>query len=79
MISEFAAVDLANLAWAFAKLEVSEPTMLEFLRSRTTVLMVELTPAPLAKMAWAFARLEMRDEPLLDALASQTSQIYGWS
>eukprot|EP00439_Symbiodinium_sp_Y106_P081820 s699_g20.t3 len=60
MISEFAAVDLANLARTPAKAEASGPIMLELLRSRTTVLMVELTPAPLAKMAWAFGRLEMR-------------------
>eukprot|EP00439_Symbiodinium_sp_Y106_P081840 s699_g20.t4 len=65
MISEFAAVDLANLARTPAKAEASGPIMLELLRSRTTVLMVELTPAPLAKMAWAFGRLEMRGRGVL--------------
>jgi len=59
MLGQFEAVDLANLAWAFAKMAFHDQPFLSTVSGYALVRVDELQAMGLTKVAWAFARLDV--------------------
>ena len=72
LMDEFKAQDLANAAWAFAKLGQLDEKLCAALARATHSRMSEFKPQGLANTAWAFATLGQSDEKLFAALTRPT-------
>ena len=69
-MSEFNAQDIANMAWAFAKLGQSDEKLFAALARAAQLRMNGFTVQELVNTAWAFATLGQSDEKLFAAVAS---------
>ena len=58
-MGKFNAQDLANIAWAFAKVGQSNATVFTALAEETRRRMCEFSAQDLASMAWAFAKADL--------------------
>ena len=71
ILREFNAQNLANMVWAFAKLEMNEEALMKAVGRRALETLGEFNAQGLATMVWAFAKLRVNDAELLRALASR--------
>ena len=68
-MNEFKPQELANAAWAFAKLGRSDQKLFAALARAAEQRLVEFNAQDLANMAWAFAKVGQLEEKLFAALA----------
>lgn len=62
--------ELADTAWAFAKLGCEDRTLMDAIASEAIRKISEVTTQCIAHLAFAFATLGIQNGPLLDALSS---------
>lgn len=69
-MKSFGAQAVANTAWAFARMRVTDGPLLVAARQAAVRQSPELNPRGLSNIAWAFATLECLDTPASAALAA---------
>jgi len=70
MISQFDGQNLANTAWALAKLLVEDCPLLQAIASSARRTINVCQPQELANIAWSFAALVLFHDPLSSAISS---------
>lgn len=70
-ITLFSEQSLANLAWAYAMLDIYDEPLMTAIAAAARPMLKEFSPHDLAYLAWALAQFNMKDEPLLDALSAE--------
>ncbi len=74
-IENFNAREVANTAWAFATLKVSNTKLFDALSHRAQQIITEFIPQNVSNTAWAFATLNISNTKLFDALSQRAQQI----
>jgi len=69
-IDDYNQQNIANTAWAFAKLVVTHQPLLASISAAAITRSSEFIPQGLANLAWALAKLVVLDAPLMPALSS---------
>lgn len=67
------AQELSSLAWALAKVVVSDTPLMHGIAQSCQRHLLEFPPRALSITAWSFATLAFRDTPLLGAIAAEAS------
>mmetsp|Transcript_176062 Transcript_176062/g.564532 ORF Transcript_176062/g.564532 Transcript_176062/m.564532 type:complete len:124 (+) Transcript_176062:870-1241(+) len=69
-ISEAMTKDLASMAWAFARLAVPNPKLMDAIAAQSLPISCSSFDAEdLANTAWAFAKVTVRNKPLLESIS----------
>lgn len=69
VISTFKPVDVQNLVWSIAIVNVSNPQLMDAIAGHTIRSIGDMQPKHLAKVAWSFARLQIVNTPLMNEIA----------
>lgn len=69
-LPQYRAADLANIAWALAKLVVHDAPLSDAIAAASIALLPDFRASDLSKSAWALARRLLKDCPLFDAIAA---------
>lgn len=77
-IAAFNAQNLANIAWAYATLELFPGALLGAVASAAIARRRELDPQSLANTVWAYAALDWRHEPLV-AVIAEDARARAWT
>eukprot|EP00747_Dinoflagellata_sp_TGD_P097779 gnl/TRDRNA2_/TRDRNA2_167234_c0_seq1.p1 gnl/TRDRNA2_/TRDRNA2_167234_c0~~gnl/TRDRNA2_/TRDRNA2_167234_c0_seq1.p1 ORF type:complete len:458 (+),score=53.93 gnl/TRDRNA2_/TRDRNA2_167234_c0_seq1:184-1557(+) len=70
LIDQFHGQDLAIIAWACARLAVSDEPLLAALAAAAMQKISECTPQNLSNLAWALATISRSNDPLLNAISA---------
>merc|ERR1719221_952493 len=62
--------DLANTAWSFARLGVTDQPLMHSIAAAAIARISDFDPLGLSNLLWAYAKLELQDQPLLAAISS---------
>jgi very-short-patch-repair endonuclease len=74
-IDHFNAQGVANTAWAFGTLNISDTRLFDALSHRAQEIISEFNPQCVANTAWAFGTLNISNTRLFDALSQRAQQI----
>ncbi|KAJ1638049.1 hypothetical protein T492DRAFT_586168, partial [Pavlovales sp. CCMP2436] len=69
--------NLANTAWAFATLSISEPQLFEAIARASEQRIGDFKPQELANTAWAFVMFGISEPRLFEAIARASKQRFG--
>jgi len=79
-LSQLRHMEISNLLWAFAKVEVPAPALFERAQGLVISKRSQLEPQHLSNIAWAYSRFDIRSQPLFAALSIEArSKIDGFS
>lgn len=78
-ISEFDAQCVANTAWAYACLKITDQRLMEAVGEYVVNRTATFAPQGLVNTAWAFGTLGIRSKPLLDAIAEAAVNCSGFT
>lgn len=71
-VTQFGSQELANTAWAFARLNVRDAPLLDAISQQSLRLIALAKPQHLSNMVWSLAVLYYTHKPLLTALSAES-------
>ena len=72
-LRNFDSQHLANLVWAFAKLNIKNEELFDLLTKEVSYKIKDFDPQETANLAWSFAKLDIKNKELFELLAKEAS------